>query len=219
MAPLFHQREPQTPRDAPRRQPHAGAERGGEGAARPAASRGSQAPPPAVKDAPRAGVRPGLSAGSRTWGLVTSRFNEEIGKALEAGARGCLLAHGAEEGSIVTFWVPGAFEIPGAARAALEGGRVDAVIGLGAVIRGETPHFEHVCQAVTTGLARLAFESGRPVAFGVLTVDDPEQARARSGGARGNKGWEAALAALEMAALYDELAESPRVGFRGWGSR
>jgi 6,7-dimethyl-8-ribityllumazine synthase len=163
-------------------------------------------------------VRSGLSAGSRTWGLVISRFNEEICRALESGARSCLLAHGAEESAIVSFHVPGAFEIPGAARAALEGGRVDGVIGLGAVIRGETPHFQHICQAVTAGLARLAFESGRPVAFGVLTVDDVEQARARAGGARGNKGWEAALAAMEMAALYDDLAESPRVGFRGWGS-
>jgi 6,7-dimethyl-8-ribityllumazine synthase len=149
---------------------------------------------------------------------VASRFNEEICRALEAGARSCLIAHGAEEASIVTVWVPGAFEIPGAARAVLESGRADAVVALGAVIRGETPHFDYVCNSVTQGLARLSFECGRPVAFGVLTVDTPEQARERAGGTRGNKGWEAALAALEMAGLYDELAESPRVGFRGWRS-
>jgi 6,7-dimethyl-8-ribityllumazine synthase len=220
VCPFFHQREPQPPREAPRRESRAGAERsGGEDAARRAAPPAPPAAQPAGKDAPRAGLQLGVSAGSRTWGLVASHFNEEIARALEAGARACLLAHGAEEGSIITFWVPGAFEIPGAARAALEGGRVDGVIGLGVVIRGETPHFQHVCQAVTSGLARLAFESGRPVAFGVLTVDHVEQARARAGGGRGNKGWEAALAALEMAALYDELAESPRVGFRGWGSK
>jgi 6,7-dimethyl-8-ribityllumazine synthase len=217
VAAFFHQREPHPPADPPRRDRRAEEGRsGGDGAARAAGA--AAAGPSASKDASPSGVRSELSAGTRTWGLVASRFNEEICRTLESGARSCLIAHGAEETAIVTFWVPGAFEIPGAARAALESGRVDAVIGLGAVIRGETPHFEHVCQAVTHGLARLAFESGRPVAFGVLTVDTPEQARERAGGIRGNKGWEAALAALEMAALYDELAESPRVGFRGWGA-
>ncbi|MFN2433255.1 MAG: 6,7-dimethyl-8-ribityllumazine synthase [Gemmatimonadota bacterium] len=155
-----------------------------------------------------------MDAGERTWGLVASRFHGELCDALEAGARSCLVAHGAADGSVLTFRVPGAFEIPPAARAVLDSGRVDAVIGLGVVIRGETPHFDYVCRAVTDGLARLAFESNRPVAFGVLTVASPEQARERAGGARGNKGWEAALAALEMAQLLDRLAEAPRVGFR-----
>jgi 6,7-dimethyl-8-ribityllumazine synthase len=158
-------------------------------------------------------VRADLSAGTRIWGLVASRFNEEICGALEDGARSCLLAHGASEESIMTFRVPGAFEIAPAARAIIDLGRVDAVIGLGAVIRGETPHFEYVCEAVTQGLSRLAYEAGRPVTFGVLTVDTIEQARARAGGPRGNKGWEAALAALEMAGLLDSLSEAPRVGF------
>lgn len=164
----------------------------------------------------RDGVQAELHAGKRRWGLVASRFNEEVCTALESAARSCLLAHGANEDAILTLRVPGAFEIPGVARAVIESGRVDAVVGLGAVIRGETPHFEYVCRAVTDGLARLAYESGRPVAFGVLTADTVEQARERAGGSRGNKGWEAALAALEMAELLDGLAESPQVGFRGW---
>ena len=180
----------------------------------PFSERRAGPPPSATKDSSKEDVRPELSAGSRVWGLVTSRFNDEICRALEAGARSCLLAHGAAESSIVTFPVPGAFEIPPAARALLETGRADAVIGLGAVIRGETPHFDYVCQAVSQGLARLAYEWARPVAFGVLTVDSAEQARERAGGARGNKGWEAALAALEMAALFDGLTDAPRVGFR-----
>ena len=168
----------------------------------------------ATKDAPPSDVRAELSARDRVWALVTSRFNAEITDALEKGARSCLVAHGASDDDVVTFHVPGAFEIPAAARAVLDAGRVDGVVALGCVIRGETPHFDYVCGAVTDGLARLAFEANRPVAFGVLTVDTAEQAHERAGGARGNKGWEAALAALEMAALLDRIAEAPRVGFR-----
>ncbi len=168
------------------------------------------------KAALRDGVQPGLQAGARRWGIVASRFNDEVSAALESGARSCLLAHGAADDRILTLRVPGAFEIPGVARAVLESGRVDAIVGVGTVIRGETPHFDYVCRAVTDGLARLAYESGRPVAFGVLTADTVEQARERAGGSRGNKGWEAALAALEMAELLDGLAESPQVGFRAW---
>lgn len=179
-------------------------------------SRAQVGPPPAGKDPAPEGVRPELHAGARAWGLVTSRFNDEICRALEDGARSCLAAHGAPADSVITFRVPGAFEIPAAARAVLESGRVDAVVALGAVIRGETPHFEYVCRAVTDGLSRVALDSGRPVGFGVLTVDTPEQARERAGGSHGNKGWEAALAALEMAELLDQLAESPPVGFRRW---
>jgi 6,7-dimethyl-8-ribityllumazine synthase len=175
-------------------------------------------PDPSGKAPPPSGVRADLRAGDRTWGLVASRFHEDVCRALEAGARSCLLAHGAPEASILTFPVAGAFEIPAAARAVLESGRAEAVVGLGAVIRGETPHFEHVCRAVTDGLARLAYESGRPVGFGVLTADTPAQARERAGGSRGNKGWEAALAALEMADLLDRLAPESRVGFSRLGS-
>lgn len=216
MPPLFHQRETDPPGHSTHREPRVPEERSGREGPAQSGPPGSASTSPA-KEGLRSGVRSELSAGSRIWGLVASRFNEEICRALEAGARSCLVAHGADEGSIVTFWVPGSFEIPGAARAALESGRVDAIVGLGVVIRGETPHFEHVSRTATDGLARLAFESGRPVTLGLLTVDTVAQARERAGGGRGNKGWEAALAALEMAALYDELAESPRVGFRGWG--
>lgn len=166
-----------------------------------------------AKESLATGVRSDLKAGARTWGLVTSRYYEPISAALEAGARSCLLAHGAPEESILTFRVPGAFEIPLGARAVLDSGRADAVIGLGAVIRGETPHFEHVCRTAADGLARLAYETGRPVAFGILTADTVEQAQARAGGPRGNKGWEAALAALEMAELLDSLGPVSHVGF------
>ncbi|HEY7530282.1 MAG TPA: 6,7-dimethyl-8-ribityllumazine synthase [Gemmatimonadota bacterium] len=183
-----------------------------------AASAERRDPDPSGKAPPPSGVRADLRAGDRTWALVASRFHEDVCRALEAGARSCLLAHGAPETSVVTFHVAGAFEIPAAARAVLESGRAEAVVGLGAVIRGETPHFDHVCRAVTDGLARLAYESGRPVGFGVLTADTLDQARARAGGSRGNKGWEAALAALEMAGLLDGLAPESRVGFSRLGS-
>jgi 6,7-dimethyl-8-ribityllumazine synthase len=186
---------------------------------RASAERGSTLPSGAAKGPLPGGVRPELSAGSRQWALVVSRFHEEICAALEEGARGCLLAHGAADSAVLSFRVPGAFELPAGARAVLESGRAEAVVGLGVVVRGETPHFEHVCRAASDGLARLAYESGRPVGFGVLTVDTLDQARQRTGGRQGNKGWEAALAALEMAALLDALAESPQVGFRRMGER
>ena len=133
--------------------------------------------------------------------VVASRFNHLISVLLVEGCVDELTARGAELEDLTLAWVPGAFEIPQAARALADSGRYDAVVALGVVIRGGTPHFEYVCTAVTDGVREVIRDTGVPVAFGVLTTDDVEQAWARAGGAHGNKGREAALAALEMARL------------------
>ncbi len=137
--------------------------------------------------------------------IVVSRFNTEITDALEQGARGVLLRAGVEEGDLRTVRVPGAWELPLAADWIVRKGDVDGVVALGCVIRGETPHFEYVSLAATTGLEAVARAHGVPVAFGVLTTDDTGQALARSGGAQGNKGEDAAFAVLEMCRLARDL--------------
>ena len=133
--------------------------------------------------------------------VVTSRFNEFIGSRLLAAARDCLTRHGTSDGDIDVAWVPGAFEIPLAAQRLAKTGAYDAVICLGAVIRGSTPHFEHVAAEVAKGVAQVQLDTGLPVIFGVLTTDTIEQAVERAGTKAGNKGWDAAVAALEMANL------------------
>ena len=152
---------------------------------------------------------PNLDATNRRFAVVVSRFNHLISTSLLEGCESALLAHGARDSDIDVAWVPGAFEIPQAARALAESGRYAAIIALGSVIRGGTPHFEYVCSGVTDGVREVIRDTGVPVGFGVLTVDDSEQALARSGGEHGNKGEEAALAALEMAGLSDMLAGPP----------
>ena len=137
--------------------------------------------------------------------IIVSRFNEEVTDSLRDAAVSTLKEAGAAEGHIHLFAVPGAFEIPQAARAAAETGRFDAVVCLGCVIRGETPHFDYIASAVAHGITDAAGETGVPMAFGVLTTDTAEQARARSGPGHDNKGREAAAAAIEMAALYKSL--------------
>jgi 6,7-dimethyl-8-ribityllumazine synthase len=149
------------------------------------------------------------AAGSR-FAVVVSRFNEAITSRLSAAGRAALVEAGAAEADIATFSVPGAFELPQAARAAAESGRFDAIVCLGCVIRGETPHFEYISTAVANGLMAAAGETGVPMAFGVLTTDTWEQAEARAGDGRDNKGFEAAAAALEMAALFRELRAGAR---------
>lgn len=149
------------------------------------------------------------AAGAR-FALIVSRFNEAITSRLVAGGRAALLEAGAGEADLATFTVPGAFELPQAARAAAEGGAFDAIICLGCVIRGETPHFEYISAAVAHGLMDAAGETGVPMAFGVLTTDTWEQADARAGDGRDNKGFEAAAAALEMAALFRTLRAGNR---------
>lgn len=168
---------------------------------------------------PPAGSPPALlPAGGFRFAIVTSRFNEAVTQALRDGACEALLEAGAEPTSIERFDVPGAFELPQAARCAAETGRFDAVICLGCVIRGETPHFEYISSAAANGLMAAAGETGVPMAFGVLTTDTVAQAQARSAPGPDNKGREAAAAAIEMATMFRQLGRppakgSPAVGF------
>jgi 6,7-dimethyl-8-ribityllumazine synthase len=144
-------------------------------------------------------------SGGQRIGIVVSRFNDLITERLLAGARACLVDHGAAESDIITAWVPGAWELPLAAQQLITAQDCSAVIALGCVIRGDTPHFDFVAGAAATGLASLSANAGVPVAFGVLTTDTMEQALSRAGGKAGNKGWEAALAVLEMLDLMSKL--------------
>jgi 6,7-dimethyl-8-ribityllumazine synthase len=148
-----------------------------------------------------------LDGQGRRVGIVVGRFNELITRELLSGARDGLLRHGVREDDIVVAWVPGAWEIPAAARRMSRAGKFDAIIALGAVIRGATPHFDYVAGGVASGLGTLGASSDVPVIFGVLTTDTLEQAFERAGTKAGNKGWDAALAALEMANLLDRLEE------------
>jgi 6,7-dimethyl-8-ribityllumazine synthase len=136
--------------------------------------------------------------------LVAARFNETISERLVEGARRALRQHGVQEEDIELVWVPGSFEIPLAVAELIERGGCDAVVALGAVIRGETPHFEYVCEAVSGGIAALASRRV-PIAFGVLTVNSVAQAEERAGGKLGNKGFEAAQTALEMISVLRQL--------------
>jgi 6,7-dimethyl-8-ribityllumazine synthase len=137
--------------------------------------------------------------------IVASRFNETIGKRLVEGATDCLRRHGVPDANVRIAWVPGAFELPGAARRFVESGEVDAVVALGAVIRGETPHFDYVAGQALSGIGELAARGVIPVICGVLTTENTDQAAERAGGKLGNKGFDAAMAAIEMANLYSEL--------------
>ncbi|NMD69981.1 6,7-dimethyl-8-ribityllumazine synthase [Bacillus sp. DNRA2] len=137
--------------------------------------------------------------------IVVSRFNEFITGRLLSGAEDALNRHGVDEGDVTVAWVPGAFEIPLAAKKLAESGRYDAVIALGTVIRGATPHFDYVNSEVAKGVANTALQSGVPVIFGVLTTDTIEQAIERAGTKAGNKGWDAATSAIEMANLYKQF--------------
>jgi len=143
-------------------------------------------------------------AGAR-FAIVVARWNGEITESLLQGAQRALERQGVPAEDVQTFRVPGAFELPLAARKIAETGRFDAVITLGAVIRGGTPHFEYVCAETTRGIGEVALATGVPIAFGVLTTDDLDQARERSGPGTDNKGEEAALTALEMVSLLRQL--------------
>lgn len=137
--------------------------------------------------------------------VVASRFNETVTRALVEGALDALLRHGAAFDDVDVIWVPGAWELPLAARRAMGTERYDAVVAVGAVIRGDTPHFDYVAGEASRGLAEASRDSDIPLGFGLLTCDTMEQALERCGGAHGNKGWDAAVAALEMADLLDQL--------------
>ena len=138
-------------------------------------------------------------------GLLVSRFNSFISDRLVEGAIDGLLRHNAEKEDINIVRVPGAYEIPPAAKQMAESGRYDAIVCLGAVIRGATPHFDYVSAEVSKGVACVSLDSGIPIAFGVLTTDTIEQAIERAGSKSGNKGFDAAMAAVEMANLYKAL--------------
>ncbi|MBN8194402.1 6,7-dimethyl-8-ribityllumazine synthase [Bacillus sp. NTK074B] len=137
--------------------------------------------------------------------IVVSRFNEFITSKLLGGAEDALKRHGVEEDSVSVTWVPGAFEIPMIAKKLARSGKYDAVITLGTVIRGATAHFEYVSGEVAKGVANLSLQEDVPVIFGVLTTDTIEQAIERAGTKAGNKGWEAAVSAIEMANLIREI--------------
>jgi 6,7-dimethyl-8-ribityllumazine synthase len=136
------------------------------------------------------------------FGVIASRFNEEIVDGLLAGALECLKRHGAADDAVTVYRVPGAFEIPTVAHALASDGQFDALVTLGCLLRGETPHFEFLANQVTTELSRLSSDAQLPIAFGVLTCDTLQQAVDRSSPGAGNKGWEAALSAIEMANLW-----------------
>lgn len=143
-------------------------------------------------------------------GIVVGRFNEFIGSRLLDGAVSGLMRHGVEEEDITVAWVPGAFEIPLVAKKMAASGDYDAVVTLGAVIRGATSHYDYVCNEVAKGVSAASLETGVPVLFGVLTTDNLEQAIERAGSKAGNKGYESATAAIEMANLLRELDDENR---------
>lgn len=147
-----------------------------------------------------------LVARDLKFGIVVSRFNEFISKNLLSGALDSLKRHEAVEKNIDVAWVPGSFEIPLVASRMASSGYYDAVICLGAVIRGNTPHFDYVAAEVSKGIARVGLETGVPVSFGIITADTLEQAVDRAGAKAGNKGWQAALTAIEMANLLTGLS-------------
>jgi 6,7-dimethyl-8-ribityllumazine synthase len=146
-----------------------------------------------------------LAAEGRSFGIVASRFNDFIVKALLYGALDAISRHGGDTGAVEVAWVPGSYEIPVAAREMALSGRHDAVICLGAVIRGATAHFDYVAGGAATGISSIALETGIPVIFGVITTETIEQAIERAGTKMGNKGFEAAVSAIEMSNLMPKL--------------
>ena len=146
-----------------------------------------------------------LSAKNLKIGIVVSRFNSFITERLVEGAVDCLKRHEMNEADISLLWVPGAFEIPLAAKKMLDTKRYQAILCLGAIIRGQTPHFDYVAAECTKGIAAISLDAGIPVSFGIITADTVEQAIDRAGTKAGNKGWDAALSAIEMANLFTVL--------------
>ena len=146
-----------------------------------------------------------LSGQGLSIAIVVSRFNELVTRALLSGAQDGLASHGVEPEDVDVAWVPGSFEIPLTARKLAESGRYQAIVCVGAVLRGETPHFDQVANQASSGIARVALDTGVPVIFGIITADTLEQALERAGGKMGNKGYDAAVAAIEMANLMRGL--------------
>lgn len=150
-------------------------------------------------------IHGGLNGQSLRVAIVTARFNDFITERLHAAANDCLLRHGVDAEAIDSVRVPGAFELPLAALKLAQTGKYQAVICLGAVIRGDTTHYDYVCNEAAKGIAAAGLQTGVPVIFGVVTTENTEQAIARAGGKAGNKGWDAAMTALEMANLLPQI--------------
>lgn len=148
-----------------------------------------------------------LAAGGHSYGIVVSRFNSLVTEQLLSGAMDCLVRHGASDSDITVVRCPGSFEIPQVAARLARSGRYSAVICLGCVIRGETPHFDYIASEVTKGIGSIALETGVPIAFGVLTTDNLQQALERAGAKAGNKGWDAASTAIELVNTFSQLGE------------
>lgn len=146
-----------------------------------------------------------LTAKNMKIAIVVARFNEFITSKLLSGCIDCLIRHEAADEDLNVAWVPGAFEIPMAAKKLAESGKYDAVICLGAVIRGATPHFDYVCAEASKGIAQVSMQTGVPVAFGVLTTENIQQAVERAGTKAGNKGVDCAMTAMEMVNLFKEM--------------
>ena len=146
-----------------------------------------------------------LDAKGRTFGIVVSRFNDLVTTRLLDGALDCIKRHGGDDDNIEVAWVPGAFELPIAAQKLAATGRLDVVMCLGAIVRSDTPHFDYVAGESAKGIARVGLDTGVPVIFGVITADTVDQAVQRAGVKAGNRGWDAALNAVEMASLMAEL--------------
>jgi 6,7-dimethyl-8-ribityllumazine synthase len=153
-------------------------------------------------------IEGGFTPAQKRYGIVASRFNEFITSKLIGGAVDVLTRHGVADDSITLAWVPGAFEIPLVCRAMAVSGNYDAVIALGCVIRGATPHFDYVAAESAKGVGQVALQTGVPVIFGVLTTDSIEQAIERAGTKAGNKGSDAAMAAIEMTSLLEKLEQA-----------
>ena len=153
-------------------------------------------------------ARSELSARGRRFAIIASRFHEEIGKRLVEGAREALRRHGAADKDVLVVWVPGAFELPQAALAVARRGGVDGLVCVGCVIRGQTPHFEYVAGEAARGIAEVGRLTGIPATFGVITAETMDQALDRAGGRVGNRGEEAALAAVELVGLLGALGRA-----------
>ena len=146
-----------------------------------------------------------LSATDTRFALVVSRFNDFIGQKLVEGAVDCIRRHGGSEENITIYRCPGAFELPMVAKKVALGGRFDAIVTLGVIIRGSTPHFDVIAAEATKGIAQASLDTGVPIAFGVLTTENLEQAIERAGTKAGNKGFDAAMTAIEMVNLYRQI--------------
>ena len=153
---------------------------------------------------------PKNAAEGKHFAIVASQYHEELTQELVSGAQEALKNLGAKMENIIVYWVPGAFEIPSAARAVSQHQEMDAIICLGVILKGETPHNEYIAHEVARGISQIHAATGIPATFGVLTPDTSEQAKARTGGAKGNKGAEAAEAAVVMIRLLDDIKQGPK---------